>query len=135
MKRLLISLSFIICHLSYSFAQQSAYKLAGPYEVVARDGEFRKSKAGSERDMWQAWQSAQAGDKETALTIINAYANTLQRFDGHDAPLCTIQAYWLLRGMALLKDQQTPAWAVMVRRAILPVIDKFEADSPYANGN
>ena len=37
--------------------------------------------------------------------------------------------------MALLKDQQTPAWAVMVRRAILPVIDKFEADSPYANGN
>lgn len=135
MKRLLISLSFIICHLSFSFAQQSVYKLAGPYEKVARDGEFRKSKAGSERDMWQAWQSAKAGDNETALTIINAYAKTLQRFDGHDAPLCTIQAYWLLRGMTLLKDQQTPAWAAMVRRAILPVIDKFEADSPYANGN
>ena len=135
MKRLLISLSFIICHLSISFAQQSVYKLAGPYEIVARDGEFRKSKAGSERDMWQAWQSAKAGDNETALTIINAYAKTLQRFDGHDAPLCTIQAYWLLRGMTLLKDRQTSAWAAMVRRAVLPIIDKFEADSPYANGN
>ena len=135
MKRLLISLSFVIFHLAFSFAQQSVYKMAGPYEVVARDGEFRKSKAGSERDMWQAWQSAQSGDNNTALSIINAYAKTLQRFDGHDAPLCTIQAYWLLKGMTLLKDQQTPAWSAMVRRAIFPVIDKFEADSPYANGN
>ena len=30
---------------------QSNYKMAGPYEVVARDGEFRGSKGGSERDM------------------------------------------------------------------------------------
>ena len=135
MKRLLISLSFVICHLSFCLAQQSTYKLAGPYEIVARDGEFRKSKAGSERDMWQVWQSAKVGDSETALKIINAYSDKLQRFDGHDAPLCTIQAYWLLRGMTLLKDRQTSAWVAMVRRAILPVIDKFEADSPYANGN
>ncbi|MBR1548927.1 MAG: hypothetical protein IJ637_09420, partial [Prevotella sp.] len=60
---------------------QSDYKLAGPYEIVARDGEYRKSKAGSERDMWQAWQRAQQGDMATAQTIINAYATTLQRFD------------------------------------------------------
>ena len=58
MKRVILSLSFIICHLSLCVAQ-SDYKLAGPYEVVARDSEFRKSKAGSERDMWQAWQRAQ----------------------------------------------------------------------------
>lgn len=109
--------------------------MAGPYEVVARDGQFANAKGGSERDMWQAWQSAKAGDKETALRIINAYANTLQRFDGHDAPLCTIQAYWLLRAMMILKEQQSPAWQAMVCRAILPVIDKFEANSPYANGN
>ncbi len=141
MKRLLITLSFVICHLSFSFAQQSVYKMAGPYEVVARDGEYRKTKGGSERDMWQAWQSAKAGDTETALKIVNAYAHTLQRFDGHDAPLCTIQAYWLLRSMSLLnekgimgKEEYATAKA-MVRRAILPVIDKFEADSPYANGN
>lgn len=116
-------------------AQTGVYRLAGPYEVVARDGEYAKTKGGSERDMWQAWQSAKAGDHETALQIIDAYAATLQRFDGHDAPLCTIQAYWLLRAMMLEKDSQKESWSGMVRRAILPVVEKFEADSPYANGN
>ena len=134
MKRLFLILSLVISRLPTIYAQ-SDYKLAGPYEIVARDGEFRKSKAGSERDMWQAWQRAQQGDKATALNIINAYARTLQRFDGHDAPLCTIQAYWLLRAMTLLKEHQTPEWKAMARRAILPVVDKFEANSPYANGN
>jgi len=120
---------------------QSDYKMAGPYEVVARDGEFRKSKAGSERDMFTAWQLAKKGqgvkgkERERALEIINAYASTLQRFDGHDAPLCCIQGYWLVRAMILLKDYQTPEWSSMVRRAMLPTINKFEADSPYANGN
>lgn len=109
--------------------------MAGPYEVVARDGQYAKTKAGSERDMWQSWQCARQGDTATALHIINAYAQTLQRFDGHDAPLCTIQAYWLMRGMILMKEHQTKEWTAMVRRAILPVLDKFEADSPYANGN
>ena len=30
---------------------QADYKMAGPYEVVARDGQYRHSKGGSERDM------------------------------------------------------------------------------------
>ena len=135
MKRLIIILSFVICPLLYGFAQQSDYKLAGPYEVVARDGQYASTKYGSESDMWQAWQKAQQGDMVKALHIINAYAHTLQRFDGHDAPLCAIQAYWLLRAMMLAKERHTPEWTAMVRRAILPVLDKFEADSPYANGN
>ena len=101
MNRLLISLSFILCHFSFSFAQQSAYTMAGPYEVVARDGQYRNTKNGSERDMYKALTSAQQGDTTTALTIINAYAQTLQRFDGHDAPLCAIQGYWLVRAMTL----------------------------------
>lgn len=139
MKRILILIILLLgaCHLSLvtSMAQTGVYRLAGPYEVVARDGEYAKTKGGSERDMWQAWQSAKAGDCETALQIIDAYAATLQRFDGHDAPLCTIQAYWLLRAMMLEKDSQKESWSGMVRRAILPVVEKFEADSPYANGN
>ena len=118
-----------------SITASAQYKMAGPYEVVARDGAFRQSKGGSERDMKAAWDMAEAGETAPALEIINAYAGTLQRFEGHDAPLCTIQAYWLLRAMILLKEHQTPAWADMVRRAFLPTIDKFEADSPYANGN
>lgn len=121
-------------HFSWVTAQ-SDYKMAGPYEVVARDGEYRKSKAGSERDMYAALTCAQNGDTDKALEIINAYAKTLQRFDGHDAPLCAIQSYNLVRAMTLLKAQKTPEWEAMVHRAMIPLMEKFEADSPYANGN
>ena len=111
------------------------YKMAGPYEVVARDGEFRASKGGSERDMWTAFECAKQGYTDKALEIINAYATTLQRFDGHDAPLCCIQGYWVVRAMTILRSHATAEWGSMIRRAMLPTIDKFEADSPYANGN
>lgn len=132
---MLLSLSFIICHLSFGFAQQSEYKLAGPYEVVARDGEFRKSKVGSERDMKAAWDYARNGQHDKALEIINAYASKLQRLDGHDAPLCLIQGYWLCRAMMIEKTHRTSSWEAMLRRAMVPTMDKFEANSPYANGN
>lgn len=135
MKRLIIVLSLIICPLLYGYAQQSDYKLAGPYEVVARDGEFRKSKGGSERDMKAAWDCALKGQHEKALEIINAYADKLQRLDGHDAPLCLIQGYWLCRAMMIEKAHRTPAWSAMLRRAMVPTMDQFEANSPYANGN
>lgn len=113
----------------------STYRLAGPYEVVARDGEFRSSKGGSERDMLAAYECARMGLTDKALEIVNAYVATLQRFDGHDAPLCTIQGFDLVRAMTLLSEHQTPEWAAMVRRAILPTIRRFEDNSPYANGN
>ena len=135
MKRLILSALMGFALAMPSPAQQGEYKMEGPYEVVARDGQYRHSKGGSERDMKAAWDMALAGQNAGALDIINAYAGTLQRFDGHDAPLCTIQAYWLVRAMILLKDQSTPQWEDMIRRAILPTIDKFEHDSPYANGN
>ena len=133
MKRLILLMFSFACLFVEGWAQE--YKMAGPYEIVARDGEYRHTKGGSERDMFQALEFAKSGQSDKALTIINAYATTLQRFEGHDAPLCTIQAYWLVQAMNLLKNQQKSSWAAMVRRAILPVLDKFEADSPYANGN
>jgi len=114
---------------------QTEYKMAGPYEVVARDGEFARSKSGSERDMLAALNFAKEGKKAEALAIINAYASTLKRLDGHDAPLCAIQCYNLVRAMTLLRDSRTDEWEGMVRRALLPMIEKFDADSPYANGN
>ncbi len=114
---------------------QADYKMAGPYEVVARDGQYRHSKGGSERDMKAALVCAQEGHEEKALEIINAYATTLQRLDGHDAPLCAIQCYDLVRAMTLMKAHRTTQWDEMVHRALLPMMEKFEADSPYANGN
>ena len=134
MKRtFLIALVFQL--LGTSVWSQTEYKMAGPYEVVARDGEFRGSKGGSERDMKAAWDLAKEGKHDAALGIINAYADKLQRLEGHDAPLCLIQCYWLCRAMMIEKEHRTPSWEVMLRRAMVPTMDKFEAYSPYANGN
>lgn len=138
MKRILLLLALLSAvSIQFLSAQTSAqtYQMAGPYEVVARDGEFRGSKNGSERDMKAAWDFAKEGKHEEALRIINAYAGTLQRLDGHDAPLCLIQGYWLCRAMMLLKEQRTSAWEAMLHRAMIPTMNKFESDSPYANGN
>ena len=134
MRQLFIGILFV-CSMAALAQEAKQYKMAGPYEIVARDGEHRRTKGGSERDMYTAWQLAQKGDAEQALNIINAYAHTLRGFDGHDAPLCSIQAYWLLRAMIILKDNQSPEWTAMIKRAMLPMMAKFEADSPYANGN
>ena len=109
--------------------------MSGPYEVIARDGQFRSTKAGSERDMKAAWDFALAGRHDEAVRIIEAYAGTLRLIDGHDAPLCLIQCYWLCRAIMVEREHETPAWSAMIRRAMVPVMDKFEADSPYANGN
>ena len=143
MKRFVITLtllcashfSFLTFHFSLVSALAQEYKMAGPYEVVARDGKFRGSKNGSERDMKAAWDFAKEGKHDEALRIINAYTEKLQRIDGHDAPLCLIQGYWLCRAMIIEKEQKTPAWETMLRRAMVPTMNKFEADSPYANGN
>ena len=150
MKQLLIFLLLILSPLTafplpLEGSEVESYKMAGPYEVVARDGKYRGSKGGSERDMKAAWELAQAGKHEEARQIINAYAEKLQRLDGHDAPLCLIQGYWLCRAIMIenssksealpLGEAQKGAWEAMLRRAMVPTMNKFEADSPYANGN
>ena len=134
MKNGLLIVGLWLCRTMPLMAQPD-YKMAGPYEVVARDGEYRASKGGSERDMAAAYDCAVGGHRDKALEIIQAYANTLQRLDGHDAPLCAIQGYKLVQAMTLMQAQQTPEWGAMIRRVFVPMMEKFEADSPYANGN
>ena len=134
MKKLIFSL-LCLSLVANTLLAQADYRLAGPYEVVARDGQYRHSKGGSERDMKAALECAQSGHTDKALEIINAYAKTLQRLDGHDAPLCAIQCYDLVRAMTLMKAHRTAQWDDMVRRAMLPMMEQFEADSPYANGH
>ena len=140
MKKIATLLMTVFClmampHPAHAQVKTENYKMAGPYEIVARDGAHRRTKAGSERDMLTAHECAKKGQHETALMIINAYAGTLQGFDGHDAPLCAIQAYDLVRAMTILHAHATPEWSKMIRRAMLPTIEAFDAKSPYANGN
>ena len=37
--------------------------------------------------------------------------------------------------MTIEGETAPPTWAAMIRRAMLPMMERFEADSPYANGN
>lgn len=90
MKRKIRMVAYLLLAIVAQGYAQADYKMAGPYEVVARDGEYRRSKGGSERDMQAAWTCAREGHHTKAVEIINAYAGTLQRLDGHDAPLCLI---------------------------------------------
>ena len=128
-------LALLLLCTATAYAQTDDYKMSGPYTVIARDGQYRNTKGGSERDMKAALDFATAGKTDEALHIINAYAKTLTAIDGHDAPLCTIQGFDLVRAMTLLKAHKTDDWERMVRHVWLPVLNKFEADSPYANGN
>lgn len=128
-------LTIIFLGISLCIQAQTSYRMAGPYEVIARDGEYRSTKAGSERDMKAAFTFAKEGQTDEALKIINAYATTLQRIEGHDAPLCAIQCFDLVRAMTLLRNYQTPEWKAMIERTLIPMMEQFEADSPYANGN
>lgn len=130
--RTIISLIMVLCVLA---VHARDYEMAGPYEIIARDGEHRRSKAGSERDMKLALDYATEGDTAQALKIINAYTRTLKRLDGHDAPLCLIQCFDLVRAMIALEDKRQPEWEEMIRKAMLPTMDSFESASPYANGN
>ncbi len=137
MNRILVT--FLVCFTLFpSGSAQNTYQMHGPYQVIARDGEYRHTKKGSEEDMRAALTFAREGQHEQARTIIDAYAKTLQRIEGHDAPLCLIQCYDLVQAMTLLKDTNeppSPLCADVIHRALLPIIESFDADSPYANGN
>lgn len=122
------------------------YKMRGPYEVIARDGKHARTKGPSESDFSAAFYHAllyrlngNAAHLTKSMEILDAYSGTLQAIDGHDAPLCCLQGFFLVNAMELMRDESTAsqhaAWAAMIRRAFIPVMDRFEAMSPYANGN
>lgn len=129
---------------------QSSYRMAGPFEVIARDGEHRRTKSASENDFLAAYYNALlfviTGDvqhAETSLNIIRSYARTLQHIDGHDAPLCAgLQGFILVNACELLRycysgwsAGDSKSTEAMFRCAFLPVLDDFDRRSPYANGN
>jgi hypothetical protein len=57
-KTKLLCIVVLWCISSFTTHAQLDYKMAGPFKVVARDGEFRASKGGSERDMKAAFDLA-----------------------------------------------------------------------------
>ena len=128
----------------------ASYQMAGPFDIIARDGQHGRTKGPSENDFLAAYYNAlryvitgEEAHAATAMKIIRAYANRLQAIDGHDGPLCAgLQGFILVNACELLRYEY-PAWTKddtrstesMLRRAFLPVFDEFDRLSPYANGN
>ncbi|MBQ8052051.1 MAG: hypothetical protein IJ197_10870 [Bacteroidaceae bacterium] len=54
MKRILLLTIIAWCTVETNGYSQADYKMAGPYEVVTRDGRFAYTKTGSECDMKKA---------------------------------------------------------------------------------
>ncbi len=129
---------------------QADYKMAGPWATIARDGEARGTKDGCERDFNTAYRCAllwcltdSDAYARKALEIVRAYTSTLRLIDGHDAPLMAgLGGFILLNACELLRytsplwsDEDTETTEQCLRSVFLPILTKFEEDSPYANGN
>jgi len=126
------------------------YALRGPYAHIGRDDEWGWTKGPCEADCRAAWHNAlmgvATGDArhfDKSHQILRAYADTLQGIHGHDGPLCAgLQAFMLTNAAEVLRscalcwtDDDTRAYSAMLRRAVLPVLDEFQARPPYSNGN
>ncbi len=136
--------------LSLRASADAGYAMAGPWETIARDGEHARTKAGNERDFAQAYRCALLWcltDSQQyalkAMEIIRAYSRTLRRIEGHDAPLMAgLNGFILVNACELMRHtfggwtaEDTEQTEKMLRQVFLPVLDEFEENSPYANGN
>jgi hypothetical protein len=129
----------------------SNYQPAGPFKVIARDGEFQFTKPKMEADfnaaylnalMWIATKDASHAQK--SLEILELYADNLQEITGpNDAPLLAglegikvVTAAEILRytyqGMTQRSIEKITR---MLTQVFLPVCDQFYAAKPYTNGN
>ncbi len=130
---------------------RSDYQMRGPYDIIARDGQYGKTKGPCENDFLAAYYNAllfviqgEQAHAAKAMEIIRAYSRKLMRIDGHDAPLCAaLQGFILINACELMRHTRGTGWTRddtertegMFRQAFLPVLDEFDRQSPYANGN
>lgn len=129
----------------------AGYQMRGPYAIIARDGEHGRTKGPSENDFLSAYYNAllfltthEEAHARKSMEIIRAYGHTLAHIDGHDAPLCAaLQGFILINACELMRYTKGTGWTKedsrqtehMFRTAFLPVLDEFDRQSPYANGN
>ena len=132
------------------------YVVKGPFEHMARDGQYAATKAPGESDcnaayynalMWNITKEKAHADK--AMEILRGYATTLKQIHGHDAPLCAgLQGFMLVNSAELMRytyrqEEYANGWSAadtrlvekMFRHVFLPVLTTFVEAAPYANGN
>ena len=133
------------------------YKMQGPFEIISRDGEHRRTKGPSERDFNAAYYNAlqwivtgKQAHADKAMEIIRAYAKTLKQIPAtNDAPLCAaLQGFILVNAAEIMRytytdksyskgwsKKDTKAVEAMFRNVFQPVLTTFYQRKPYTNGN
>ncbi len=130
---------------------QADYQPFGPFEVIARDGEFRHTKSKMEQDFSAVYQNALmwvlTGEKahaEKSLELLLGYAGTLKRIpETNDAPLLVgLEGLKIIYATEMLRHTYKKMTVVqfneisrMIRNVFLPVMENFYHRKPYTNGN
>ena len=130
---------------------QSDYKMRGPFEWIARDGQHRRTKDRMEADFSAVYQNAlmwmltkDKAHARKAVEILTAYAHQLKGIpDTNDAPLLAgLEGFKIIYAMEVLKysrssmsEQEYRDIRDMFIRVFLPVLDTFYKRTPYTNGN
>ena len=135
---------------------QADYQMQGPFENIARAGEYGFTKTPCEEDfnaayynalMWNITKKEEHARK--TMEIIRAYAKTTQKIYGPDDPLCAgLQGFIFVNAAELMRytypaDKFSDGWNVidtkhverLLRQVFYPVLDTFVHAHPYANGN
>jgi hypothetical protein len=130
---------------------QADYRMNGPYEAIARDGEYRQTKTPMEQDFSAAWLNAlmwtltgKEAHARKAAEILTRYAATLRTIpDTNDAPLLVGLEGWKIAYAAEMLRYTYPRFDTaqqeavndMLRRVFLPIMELFYSRKAYTNGN
>lgn len=130
---------------------QSNYTIRGPFEIIARDGDYAYTKNSFESDFAAAHMNALmwAIDQDEAhaqksLEILLAYANKLKSVaPSNDAPLLAgFEAFRITFALEILKHtygkitkDDSDKIDNMLKTVFMPVIENFYNTAPYTNGN
>lgn len=129
---------------------QATYTIKGPYDVIARDGEYGFTKRNAEQDfdaiylnavMWMITQEETYAAKARELML--AYAGKLKDIDGNDTALMAgLEGIKIVYALEMLShtydkmtEQDTKSVNDMLRNVFFPVWEEFYNTKPYTNGN
>lgn len=129
---------------------QSTYKIKGPFEIIARDGEYGSNKRNAEQDfdaiylnavMWMITQDEAYAIKSKEIML--AYAGILKDIDGNDTALMAgLEGIKIVYALEMLShtysgmtQEDTALVNKMLRNVFLPVWEEFCNTKPYTNGN
>lgn len=132
-------------------AAQSDYQMKGPYEYIARQGDYAYTKNNFETDFKAAYLNAlmfvvtedEAHARKT-IEILTRYAQTLKGIPEHndDKLLAGIEtcklafALDMVTSMSnLMKEEEKTSVNNMLRNVFLPQLDNFMEADPFSNGN